>query len=345
MSENETRTHETIDLINRNTEQENVSRVDLDERIKFLNKKLESLGFIEGTELNHEYQDILENIDSKGGSFEVMRDALERLQRETNSMHDWIENGVYFDLINANVGTSRTFDNVEVKWGQDRLKSDGLYEKYYTRISMKDAPPSFKEVLKALAKKGRMPGQIRTLGHEVNHSFQDPMAKEPKIKRELIKTYIPRIGRRSRKNYSQELDEAHARRFADSPPGVKTPDYVVGRVLEGKEKKGFYNEVEKIRMQKAVELIDKLNALSIDSEEVGKIVQDNGGWDENDKTYPNIEQYIKKEQSKLNLSDEDLEKLVRIDEMERGIERQKVMKIVQEELKKWQARQYIEQIA
>ncbi|MBT4120690.1 MAG: hypothetical protein HOA57_04285 [Candidatus Magasanikbacteria bacterium] len=310
MFEKEPHAHDTIRKIEGGKLE---TSVDLDKQLCFLQKMVEDLEKREVLLKDEEIKTLISHIESNEESFLVMRILINRLMEETNSMHDWVENGLYFDLVNDDLGKEKIFGGHKVNWNsEDRIKSRGFSKGYFDvddgEIYIEGQAPEYGDIVRSLAQKGRLPQKLRILGHELIHVLQHSEELK-KIKRP------PSI----------ELDEVQANRFVNNPPDRKTPDELIRRVGRGSRE----------RLVRSIELIDKLNAFGFDTEEVSEMVTKHSTWDEENKTYIELEDIIKRKQNELGLSDDNLEKLVEIDRLERRAERYRVIAIAQEELLRW----------
>ena len=144
-------------------------------------------------------------------------------------------------------------------------------------------------------------------------------------------------GRVVMKPNSPELQEAHAFRVANTGHHQKSAPEMAAHI---KSKKN-YEHLDSERTVAAVAAIDKLIALGVRQQEIGKLIQQSIHFkpllkrkDAIPPVFSLNEQRTSTEIEKLGLSEADLEKLVVAHRTERSIARLRAMQIAQEELKK-----------
>ncbi|MBI2436837.1 MAG: hypothetical protein HYV41_03805 [Candidatus Magasanikbacteria bacterium] len=342
------KTHQTIEMLRRNKEVETRASFDFDARILELKGQQEKIAQVDCLD-DKKVTQIVGEIEKSGESFLVMRDTLQRLMNETNYLHDWIESGVLIDIMNADLSNPQANKMSGKPWNKKNIRGDGLFEDKMIegRVSVKEKEPENVEFLSVLAQTGEFPKALRVYGHEVVHSYQSKHQSKPinlrgilsflkkRIIPEMLKMYF---GKTEKWQKPVELQEVQANRHSNNPPERKNPSELFERFGS------TGHNTEKKRLKKSIDLVDKFNALGFTVEELGELVQDHGGWDKSVETYPKLESILKKEMNKLGINDTELEKLVEIDRLERGVEREKVKRIVQEELKKIEIKNKISQI-
>ena len=219
------------------------------------------------------------------------------------------------------------------------MKTKGHAFDLRDEVGIKEEIPTPAQILESLAIEGRFPLSFRIFGHEIIHTYQSVNAGkslQPNGMFAYIKERVLPYYQTFYRGKPIELGEVQARRQSDKPPETHSPDDVFDRI-EGarytKTRKHGY-KISEDKLTAAISMIDRLNALGLSVEELGQLTHDHGGWDKKSKTYKGLEKRLKHEMDERNLKEEDVDKLLRIDVLERSIERQKVMRLVQEELQK-----------
>ncbi|MFH1291999.1 MAG: hypothetical protein ABIH87_02275 [bacterium] len=327
--EKRTFVHETLKEVEKDKD------FDIDQRVEELRHKEEVL---KGSDFlsDEDVENTVAELKDKGQSFPVMSEILERIQRETNYLHEWVENGFYEHMLNDDFDSN--IEDVKIKWEGDKPKYKGKYGGHFVgfgganlaRVNREKPEPA--DIVRGLAIKGHLPKPIRIMGHERNHAYHSVSTLEDVLKKSFYDL-------QGKDRSSQELQEAMANRTANKPVHKKTREE-----LSEKISPDLYPGVKEDKKECAIEAIDKLNALGLTPEEMGKIILHHGGWDSNTKTYVNVERKIKELQSKKQISDSRLEKLMEADKSEREVGRLRAMLIAQEEIGKWKARSIIEDV-
>mgnify|MGYP004006325007 CR=1 FL=1 len=308
------RHHETLRM------QESNEPVNLSERVTELSALLEELqsqDFLPKEEI----QTRVEAIAEQGQSYLVMRQMLERIEQETNYLHEWIETGMYQKILEDDMHTGK-IDDVSVFWGSKIPKLAGRFMslgKLKGAFVKKEEPPDPAKILKKMANTGFFPNSITLMAHERIHGYQTPETPKETLKKILEITKI--------NSSSTELKEAQAYRTANLPIHGN-PTSHVREAINPTDYPGIKQE----RVDYSISAIEKLNALGLTPEEVSTVVKNHGNWDTATKTFRGVEKEIKRLQTEKNISDEDLQKIVIADTLERSIERLRCMRIAQEEI-------------
>lgn len=295
------------------------SNVDFDKRkeeLREVEKKFENSDFLPKEKIDN----MVESIKGREQSYLVMRQILERLRDETNYLHEWIEMGFFEKILEDELGDQ--VEDVRTFWGSNepKPKYKGLFRgmgKLKLAFVVYEKPEAA-DIIKEMATTGFLPKSLRVMGHERVHGYQIP-ATGTEVFKSIIEAFL---GGNKR---SQELKEAHANRSANNPPHKKTPEELKEKINPKK-----YKGVQDDRLDYAISAIDKLNALGLTPEEIGKIIMHHGGWDKQSGVYVAVARKIKELQNQKLMTDDDLKKLVETDKIERNIERLKAMLIAQE---------------
>jgi hypothetical protein len=167
------RIHDTLEVITEEKE-----GIDLPEKETLLDERLAYLYEFEkkmtgGKDIlpSESIEDIIKKIEAKGQSYLVLRDTLERIQRETGYLDELVETGLFFEIINARLEDPE-YMGAKVKWGRKKIKSQGDYKGHVVRLRAEE-PPQPGEILSGLAHSGDMPKVLKVLQHEFVHGTQD----------------------------------------------------------------------------------------------------------------------------------------------------------------------------
>ncbi len=167
------RIHDTLEVITEEKEGINLPKKEtlLDERLAYLYEFEKKMTEGEDILSSESIEDTIKKIEEKGQSYLVLRDTLERIQRETGYLDELVETGLFFEIINARLEDPEYIGS-KVEWGRKKIKGQGNYEGHV--VSMKaEEPPQPGEILSDLAHSGDMPKVLKVLQHEFVHGSQD----------------------------------------------------------------------------------------------------------------------------------------------------------------------------
>ncbi|MBP9695325.1 MAG: hypothetical protein KBD73_02890 [Candidatus Magasanikbacteria bacterium] len=341
------RIHDTLEVITEGKEGVDLPQKEtlLDERLAYLREFEKKMTEDKDILPSESIEDTIKKIEAKGQSYLVLRDVLERIQRETGYLDEWVETGLFFEIINARLEDPE-YMGAKVKWGRKKIEGKGNYEgkminmirviNKKATINIKAAePPQPDEILSDLAHKGDIPKVLKTLQHEFVHGTQDFNS---------LGDYIENVKKNAKDRRPgavplSDMQEGQAFRAANHPIDKKSADDLTNHIVSRRRSKNnelFYPKIQSDRLKYAIESFDILSALGLTVEEIGKIVRltHPKDWDPASKKFTNIEAIIKAKMTDKGINEKMLSKLVEADWLERSIDRQHAKQIAQEELKK-----------
>lgn len=288
----------------------------------------------------HDLEDELELVSSDlNARVEEMTDSLTeeelerlyvevmlRIQNETNYFYELEEMGIFENVLDYELGDNfglKKVGGVRVKWKTRMLQSGGLYDNTFRTAFIREEKPTREKILKKMAQKGKLPGRLRTVFHEIIHSYQFSG---------LLFDRYQIIFQDGRPNNTQELREVQAYKNEGNSRKGSTKRGIIDHIYDAEDKKGrlLYPGVNKDKLIYATEVIDQLDALGFSPQEIGKIIQT--------EMMPKKQGYARlmvvQKMLDLGLDENDLENLVQADKAERQIAQLQAIKIVREELDK-----------
>lgn len=281
-------------------------------------------------EREQEIAEILKTLDQKRLKI-LYRKIFERIADETNYFHQLEEMGIMPNVADYRINDwfgFREIAGVNIKWNSREVRNKGNYDALNNNAKVKRKKPTREEIMMALSTRGMLAGSLRSMTHEISHSFHNVFEKGKKF------TMGDYIG--VKRIVGQGWSEMAANRTANRPPGTRTKGQLVERQVKKTDKDGnrLYNLNSASEFAEkcvvAIEAIDQLNALGFLPQEIGGLIVD--------KYFPgeegNLEEIINREMKSLGIDELDLENLVQADRVEWEIGRMLVMKIAQEEILK-----------
>lgn len=290
-------------------------------------------------EVNHGWEGVVKRITEETGAFNELK--------ETGILYNLtggIENGKYRIALEFVEEESERMEKLR-KIGFFTLpRNRAYYDDETSTIFIKGKPPSKRIMWKDIASFARFLSSPESVGiesaeHELIHVLQ--WTKERRRRffiQELIKRRIYIAGVRPGLIYSKRLDRErkHVRALGDvqaysaeAAAGFKEwpPSKLIEHLKEGY---GFH-EID-VLISGIIE-IERLRALGLDNEEIGKLVGI-AKWDKKTATFPLLEKEIEKLAKEKGLDIEDVDNLVLAKRIQREIEFEKARIIAQEELRK-----------